>query len=282
MLNDDDFSHILRYFDRPWAGYRKVRKGVKKRIRRHMTELGCNTVETYLQILSSHPEARMHCEQRLLVTISRFFRDNKLWPYLQACIMPELANRFHAPIRIWSAGCACGEEPYSLAIAWQSLAHPPPLELLATDINADCLAHARHGIYNQSSLKEVSEAIRTRYFTPRRGGRQYTLQQHLLPPIHWHQHHLMDPPPAGRFQMILLRNNLLTYHQGEILKTTFQQIIQALSPEGYLIIGSHEHPPESKAKALLNQDPQCPWIYKKIEQDAKIIVLRVTCKVINH
>lgn len=261
MLNDNDFSQILSYFARPWAGYRKVRKGVKKRIHRHMNELGCHSVETYLQILSSQPEARTHCEQHLLVTISRFFRDRRLWSHLQTRILPELATAFEPSIQIWSAGCACGEEPYSLAMAWQSLSLPPALKLLATDINADCLDRGRQGLYNQSSLKEVDEAMVSQHFKPQRRGRQYVLHRHLVPPIHWQQHHLLDKPPDGPFQMILLRNNLLTYYQGHALNAAFQQIINTLSPNGYLVIGSHEQLPE--CDAAMTKDPQCPWLYQK-------------------
>lgn len=261
MLNDDEFRQILSYFDRPWAGYRKVRKGVKKRIRRHMNALGCNSVEKYLQIISSQPEAKTHCEQHLLVTISRFFRDRRLWFNLQSRILPELAAGFHPPIQIWSAGCACGEEPYSVAISWQRLSHPPPLNLMATDIQLDCLARARQGVYSKSSLKEVNEAIRSQYFKPQRRGRHYALRQHLLPPILWQQHHLLDKPPDGPFHLILLRNNLLTYYQGSVLNNAFQHITNTLSPRGYLVIGSHERLPE--IEATLTKDPQCPWIYQK-------------------
>ena len=75
MLNDDDFRELLQSLDRPWAGYRKVRKGVKKRVRRQMEQLGCRSMEDYLQQLRARPEVRAACEKCLLVTISRFFRD---------------------------------------------------------------------------------------------------------------------------------------------------------------------------------------------------------------
>ena len=164
MLSDTEFRNLLEHLNRPWAGFRKVRKGVKKRIRRHMQEMGCSTIEQYIVQLAQQPGAKAGCEQCLRVTISRFFRDRQLWQTLAARILPDLAERFAPPIRIWSAGCACGEEPYSLAMAWDGLAHPPTLDLLATDAGGICLARAREGTYGRNSLKEVPDELRERYF----------------------------------------------------------------------------------------------------------------------
>jgi chemotaxis methyl-accepting protein methylase len=104
MLSDTEFRQLLEHLDRPWAGFRKVRKGVKKRIRRHMAESGCSTIEQYLRILTRHPGAQTALEQCLRVTISRFFRDRQLWQAIGERILPDLVNWFSPPIRIWSAG----------------------------------------------------------------------------------------------------------------------------------------------------------------------------------
>jgi chemotaxis protein methyltransferase CheR len=164
MLSDTEFRELLHHLDRPWAGYRRVRKRVKKRVRRHMATMGGSTIDAYLLALDRLSGAREACEQCLQVTISRFFRDRELWQTLRERILPELVEQFPAPIRIWSAGCACGEEPYSLAMLWEELGRPTQLDLLATDANSACLAHARAGVYSLSSLKRMPEKIRERYF----------------------------------------------------------------------------------------------------------------------
>ena len=267
MLNDDAFRILLGYLDRPWAGFRKVRKGAKKRIRLHMEELGCTTLEAYLQLMDCRPDARADCEQYLLVTISRFFRDQQLWLALRDRLLPDLIRRFQPPVRIWSAGCACGEEPYSLAMVWNFLHQPPPLELLATDADVQCLERARIGRYGRSSLKEVPEDLRKRFFDPKRGGKQFQIKSHLAATIEWRQHQLLGPPPRGPFHAILLRNNLLTYHQGRQLLTAFERILVALAPGGYLVVGSHERLPVSAFP--LERDAHCPWVYRLIPTESQ-------------
>ena len=177
MLDDNAFRLLLKHFDRPWAGYRKVRKGVKKRLRHHMQSLGCKTIEAYLVKLQELPDERQVCEQCLLVTISRFFRDRELWRDLKARLLPSLVEICDAPLRIWSAGCACGEEPYSLAMVLASLDGAPPATLLATDIQTICLDRAREGIYNPGSLKEVPDELLQVYFDRLQGGRCFRIKR---------------------------------------------------------------------------------------------------------
>jgi chemotaxis protein methyltransferase CheR len=261
MLSDTEFRQVLDHLNRPWAGYRKVRKGVKKRVRRHMADLGCSTLELYLLALARQSGARAACEQCLRVTISRFFRDPQLWQTLRERILPGLVDHFPAPLRIWSAGCACGEEPYSLAMVWEELNRPTQLDLLATDIGGTCLARARAGVYSPSSLKRMPDGLKKRYFDSRKAGRQFVIRSHGLPPIRWRQHDLLDPPPeGGPFHLILLRNNLLTYYQGSDLRAAFMRILSALVPGGYLVTGAHEHLTVSDTR--LARDDRCPWIYR--------------------
>jgi len=260
MFTDEQFRILLAYLDRPWDGFRKVRRGVKKRVRRHMEELGCTTMDSYIREMERRPEVRAECERRLMVTISRFFRDRQLWQVLKERLLPDLANRCQAPIRIWSAGCACGEEPYSLAMVWNSLPDSPALQLLATDADVQCLHRAQAGVYGRSSLREVPDDIRTLFFDPKRGGRQFQIKPRLLTPIFWRRHQLIDRPPQGPFHAILLRNNLLTYHQGPPLQAAFERILTVLTPGGYLVVGSHEKPPISSF--ALMRDEKCPWVYQ--------------------
>lgn len=261
MLSDEAFRRLLNDYDRSWDGYRKVRKGVKKRIRRRMAAIGCRDAAAYLELIASCPDEWRVCERLLLVTISRFFRDRSLWRYLEERLLPRLIERFPAPLRLWSAGCACGEEAYSLAIVWASLPAAPPLDLLATDGQSVCLERALTGVYSWSSLREVPPRLAARYFLSRKGGRQFTVRQGRLPAIRWRRHDLLDPPPSGPFHMIFLRNNLLTYHRGVVLQAALEKILTELRPGGYLVVGSHEKPPPLPLP--LRRDPHCPWVFKK-------------------
>ncbi len=113
-MDDHQFKQLLAFFNRSWKGYRKVRKGVKKQIGRHMQSVGCRQMDAYLNLLKTSEAARLACERLLTVSISRFFRDRQIWQLLSMNILPDLARQNSDPVWIWSAGCARGEEIYSL------------------------------------------------------------------------------------------------------------------------------------------------------------------------
>ena len=263
MIHDDDLRALLAWLDRPWAGFRKVRKGVKKRLHRHMRQLGCENMREYMALLDRQPEQRAVCEACLAVTISRFFRDRRLWATLQEHLLPVLIRRFEDGMRIWSAGCANGEEPYSLAMVRHLLAQSheklPPFEILASDNRPQCLENARQGRYSMGSIKEIPPDLRPRFFTISPNGRRFEIKTEVRQGVRWLQHDLLHGPAGSAFQLIFLRNNLLTYHQGAVLQAAFERIVQALAPGGLLIVGSHERLPEV-SRALL-RDERCPWAY---------------------
>jgi chemotaxis protein methyltransferase CheR len=112
-----------------------------------MQAVNCPTVSEYRARLERDGEARREMERRLTVSISRFFRDRRVWNVIQAEILPPLARRHPEGVAVWSAGCARGEEPYTLAAVWSQIPGPrPPLRILATDLHPDYLARARNGI----------------------------------------------------------------------------------------------------------------------------------------
>lgn len=203
MLSDDELRQLLDFLDRPWAGFRKVRKGVKKRVRRHMERLDCNTFDGYLEKMESDPSALAACEQCLRVTISRFFRDRGLWEHLGERLLPEMMGRFLNGLTAWSAGCANGEEAYTLSMIWEDLTATDPsapgLEILATDADDTCLQRAGSGRYPMSSLKEVPERLKSQWFRKVPGGRQWQVGERLRSRIRWQAHNLLDPPPRPIF-----------------------------------------------------------------------------------
>ncbi|MFC1489249.1 CheR family methyltransferase [Thermodesulfobacteriota bacterium] len=246
-MDDHQFHQLLKRLGLSWAGYRKVRKGVKKRISRHMKQLGCRNMEAYLTRMESNGNVRQECDQLMTVSISRFFRDRSLWESLQNEILPNLANNQNETFRVWSAGCACGEEVYSFKIVWEHLnkhvGSSPALEITATDMNPVYLDRARTGIYSSSSLKEVREDFRTTYFEPGPGRNRYAVKSSIKTDIIWKLHQLHDDPPEADYHIIFLRNNLLTYYQDHLKKPAFKRVLDRLRPFGFLIIGSQENLP---------------------------------------
>ncbi len=264
-MNDDHFRQLLDYFHYSWAGYRKVRKGVKKRISRHMQELNCPNIQTYLDLLRRNDSARQECERRLTVSISRFFRDRKLWLDLENEILPQLIEAEKETFKVWSAGCARGEEVYSFKIVWDRLKYNivclPKLEFIATDMNPEYMEMAVRGIFTRSSLKEVTDEIRGNYFDKKKGGDRFAVKPFLKENITWQVKNIFSDPPDTVFHIIFLRNNLLTYYQHQLIKKPFTKILQSLNPGGWLIIGSHEKLPDEAAG--LTRNPSTPWAYCK-------------------
>jgi chemotaxis protein methyltransferase CheR len=245
-MDDAAFGKILLFFDLSWQGYRKVRKGVKKRVVSHMQSMNSRTVDEYLAMLKSHPDECQRAIELLTVSISRFFRDRPLWEALQERLVPKLVGAAGVSVRVWSAGCARGEEVYSLKILWEQLkkryAPMPPLEIWATDINPLMIEQARSALYPLSSLKELSPVLRAEYFTP--ATQSLVLRPDLQQGIRWMVRDLTrDDPPETSFDLIFLRNNLLTYYDPTIMHPAFLKIMAALRWGGYLIIGNKEQMP---------------------------------------
>jgi chemotaxis methyl-accepting protein methylase len=264
-MDDIQFKLILDILGYSWAGYRKVRKGVKKRIRRHMRRLGCRDITAYLNLLKVQPGSREDCELLMTVPISRFFRDRQLWLMLESRWLPDIIADDHMKIAVWSAGCACGEEVYSLKIVWEQLKKRfeslPQLEILATDRHPMRIDRARSGIYSRSSLREVASDLCNRYFDRVSGSKQFAIKEALKCNIQWETHDLMTEPPGSAFHVIFLRNNILTYCRQEDQISAFVSILNCLAPGGLFIIGCHEALPlETNELVSL---AECPYVYRK-------------------
>jgi len=118
--------------------------------------------------------------------------------------------------------------------------HVPDLEVLATDINSITLDRARAGIYPLSSLKEVTTEIRSRYFKQKGSKKLFEVKASLKKGITWTNHHLLSDRPGSDFDIIFLRNNVLTYYEDQLKKRAFSNVLESLAPCGILVLGSHE------------------------------------------
>jgi chemotaxis protein methyltransferase CheR len=247
-MHEFDFRLILDRFALSAEGYRKVRRGVQKRIVRHMQELRCPTMKVYLERLEIDRDAEAEARRLLDVSISRFFRDRPLWQILEGEILPSLIGEHASGLRVWSAGCALGQEVYSFSILWAMLATKtatvPPLEFWATDVNPRYLERAIEGIYPAGALARVPAEVRTRFFKPT-GNARFRVVDALREGIRWQVHDLIaDVPPARDFHIVFLRNNLLTYYREDIVKAALPAIVDSLMPGGYLVIGRKESLPD--------------------------------------
>jgi chemotaxis protein methyltransferase CheR len=233
-----------------------------------MRDLGCRDVGAYLQRMADRPADREACLLRMTVPISRFMRDRPLWEMLQSTWLPDLHRSFGPRLHAWSAGCACGEEAYSLAIAHREYgagmaAKPlPEIVIHGTDIHPAVLARAREGIYPASSLREMPGSFRQRYFDSLPGGRRFRIHRVLRDAIRWEFLDLTSALPERSYPIILLRNNILTYLDGSRQGQLMEGIIHRLSPGGLLVIGQRERLPAGLPDVVPVAD-HLPFVFRR-------------------
>jgi chemotaxis protein methyltransferase CheR len=264
-MRESEFAAMIERFALSPEGYRKVRKGVQKRIVRHMQELRCPTMKAYLERLETDGDAERDARRLMDVSISRFFRDGPLWRILEEEILPSLIANQTGGLRVWSAGCALGQEAYSFRILWALLAektgHVSPLDLRATDVNPAYMDRAIEGIYPARVLARVPAETRARFFQPS-GRASFRVADEFREGIRWQLHDLtVDVPPAQYFHLVFLRNNLLTYYRDEIVEVALPSIVSSLVPSGYLVIGQKERLPDSLKG--FHPHPAVPCLYLK-------------------
>ena len=231
-----------------------------------MQKLGCASVKEYISAVTRTPEIEKECRMLLTVSISRFFRDRRLWDSLENTGLTNSISACGSVFRVWSCGCARGEEAYSFKILWDRLrcAVPklPTLVLWATDTYPAYIEMAKQGIYGISSLKELPREDIDRYFDQVTGKQRYVVKPFLKEGIRFDHHDITKhQPSASRFEVVLVRNNLLTYYRNPEKELALESILRVLAPGGMLITGSHEKLPAGFAHMRASADQ--PWIFFK-------------------
>lgn len=217
-----------------------------------MAELGVEGADGYRAHLEARPEEWRHLEVLCRVTISRFRRDRGVFGVLEEEVLPELAGRARqreGVLRAWSAGCASGEEPYTLVIGWRHRVEEPVapdvrLEVEATDVDEHLLERARRARYDPSSLRELSEGDRDRAFVPVEGTEQLELRPPYRKPVRFTAGDVRRESPEGPFHLVLCRNLVFTYFDGPARDECLDRFRSVLAPEGVLVVGAHEGLPD--------------------------------------
>ncbi len=224
-----------------WPGFRRVHRRVCRRLARRLRELHLDGLDAYRGHLDAHPAEWEHLDQICRITITRFYRDRRVFALLRDEVLPQLAEP-GATLRAWSIGCASGEEAYTLALLWRlDLAPRYPgilLDITATDINPALLARARRGLYAWSAIKALPEDWRRRAFTPVDDA--YRLDLSLCPGVHFALQDIRQTMPAGPFDLIFCRNLVFTYFDDDLQRTLLARLCERLAPGGALVLGAHE------------------------------------------
>ena len=229
-----------------WRGFRNVRKQVIKRVRRRMGELNLTDLEAYRAHLAATPDEWIVLDRCCRISISRFRRDRAVFDLLRDEVLPRFTEGKDG-VAIWCAGCASGEEPYSLALCWQlDVAQPDQesvLDILATDADASLLDRAREARYAAGTLKEIP---RHWFDAFDRVDDMYVLREQHRGPVRFRQSDIRDEMPEGKFRLIACRNLAFTYFEEALQHRVLDSLARRLSPGGVLVLGNHERLPDGQ------------------------------------
>lgn len=241
-MTDEDCVSLLQWalprLQLRWEGFRKPRRQVCRRIRARFGELGLDGAGAYRAYLEGRPDEWPVLDGLCRVTVSRFYRDRGVWDALRAELDPR---------RVWSAGCASGEEAYTAALVW------PAARVLGTDADPALLERAARGCYADSSLKELPDELRASGFD---GG---SIRSDVLRRVTFARHDVREEPSAGGFDLVLCRNLVFTYFAETLQLEVGRRLVGALAENGVLVVGAHESLPGG----LDELEPWLPATYRR-------------------
>ena len=223
------------------------------RVDRRRAELQLASVDAYRAYLAADPSEWARLDAMCRIPISRFFRDRAVFERLGRDVLPILADarrsRGESTLRAWSAGCASGEELYSLKLLWEfelRARYPDlTLEIVATDAEPHMLERARRARYGASSLRDLPAGWIDRGFRCFDG--EHELRPELATGIELRCEDIRDRCPAGPFDLVLCRNLVLTYFEVALQRRIMRAMCDRLRPGGALVIGIHEQLPSDLA-----------------------------------
>ncbi|SMB27753.1 Sensory box/GGDEF family protein (modular protein) [Sterolibacterium denitrificans] len=237
-------SLLQRHCGIDFSGYKASTLG--RRLRRRMACCNVETPEHYLDLLKDGQHGIAECRAAvhdLLINVTEFFRDPAVFALLSNEILPDLLRGREAAdeLRIWSAGCASGEEAYTLAMlaldAASRFGFNGNIKVFATDCHCGALADASQGCYAGTAVNGIPEPLLRRYFQP--NGENWQVDAALRRHVVFARHNLLSDPPFTRIDLVVCRN-LLIYLKPEAQLHALAQIHFALKPQGLLLLGSSE------------------------------------------
>ena len=242
MHFDDFLKKACSPLNLDWRKYR--RRAARHRVNERIKELGLQGYASYMERLRTDSAEAEMLSDVMLVTISRFFREEDRWEKLKEEVLPQLVKNCpdNRSVRAWSIGCCGGEEPYTLALLWlhymKSRYPGRILEILGTDLDVSSLNRASHGVYTDSSLREVPEEILHRWFHQEKG--LWKLDTRVKQMVRFRHHHFIRDPLPEEMDLVFARYLPFTYYKETRRLSATQRLWLALRPGGALMIGCKE------------------------------------------
>jgi len=240
----DNFQSVLSFLSKNNVNYEAYKENYFiRRIQTRLRKLGLNSYSEYYNHLRKTPEELKLLVSSFSINVTHFFRDRDLFINLQSKVLPLLLDSEN--VSIWSAGCAIGPEPYSIAMLINRLGvrkEQKNIRILATDLSQEFLKQAKIGKYPQDLLRELDQSEIEDFFLKLENN-EFQISDEIKQYVTFKMHDLRTPPPANNFDLILCRNVLIYFSRSQS-KELFIRFHHALKPNGFLAIGSCEliHP----------------------------------------
>lgn len=212
-------------------------KQMRRRIDTLATKNGCSDYESFVKLLRTDKEKFEQFVNFLTINVSEFYRNPDEWKRMDEIIIPKLIKENGRNLKIWSAACSTGDEPYSLAMAFSRHLPLSNIQILATDIDKQVIQHAQVGLYDEKSIAGVPADLKSKYFT--KIGNSYQISNEIKKCVTFKEHNLLNDKYPQNFDLILCRN-VVIYFTDEAKSMIYRSFYQSLKPKGVLFIGSTE------------------------------------------
>ncbi len=240
-----DLEKLLEYIKRnrgfDFSGYKRA--SLTRRIRKRMQSVGVESYSDYLDYLEVHPDEFIELFNTILINVTTFFRDPQAWEYIASGIIPQIlaSKQATTAVRVWSAGCASGEETYTIAILLAEALgieeYTARVKVFGTDLDVDALNYARQANYNSKELQSVPPKLLDKYFEQVNG--RYLVQKELRRSVIFGRHDLVQDAPISKIDLLICRNAIM-YFNTETQAKILARFHFALNNNGFLFLGKAE------------------------------------------
>ena len=210
---------------------------MRRRIDSLIKKNNCSTYDSYVKLLKTDQKAFEEFVNFLTINVSEFYRNPEQWELLEKEFIPELIQKFGKNLRIWSAACSTGDEPYSLVMALSRHLDLSKIKIYATDIDKQVIATAKVGLYSEKSIANVPAEYKKKFFT--KIGNSYQISEQVKKCVEFKEHNLLADPYPRDYHLIVCRN-VLIYFTDEAKTEVYRKFAESLKETGILFIGSTE------------------------------------------
>jgi len=210
---------------------------MKRRIDALITKHKISGYQEYIEVIKKDKEKYDEFVDYITINVSEFYRNPEQWKIMTTRVIPEMIQNFGKDLKIWSAACSTGDEPYSLVMALSEFLPLEKIKIIATDINDLVIEKAQIGLYGEKSIAGVPEKYKKEYFT--KNGNFYQISDKIKKCVTFKEHNLLKDPFIDGCHMIVCRN-VLIYFTEEAKDEVFEKFYKSLKDKGVLFIGSTE------------------------------------------